>query len=72
MGFAPPGQNPEWKQGLLLQTWVQTATVLLFIKSETQRSTTIVLNHLKKISSGFSVFKGKFNILALYAKLLSL
>ena len=38
------------------------ATVLLFIKSETQQSTTIVLNHLKDFS-GFSVFKGKFQSL---------
>lgn len=39
------------------------ATVLLFIKSETQHSTTIVLNHLKDFS-GFSVFKGKFQFLS--------
>ena len=38
------------------------ATVLLFIKSETQHSTTIVLNHLKDFS-GFSIFKGKFQSL---------
>lgn len=72
-GIAPPGQNPEWKQGLLLQTWVQTSDNCSIVYKV--RDTAFNYHSpqsLKKISVDFQFLRVSSNILALYAKLLSL